>query len=89
LLIWRFFRIQPFSRRHLGLLAVGMAVLAACHWIPATGHMLVDIAVRTIAYLLLFGAAVWKLRISEDIHEVAGTLLARLRRVRGGGSAEN
>lgn len=89
LLIWRFFRIQPFSRRHLALLAVGLAALAACHWIPATGHMFLDIAVRSAAYIFVFGAAVWRLRISEDLHEVVGTLLARLRRIRGGGPAGN
>ena len=66
---------------------MGLAVLAACHWIPSTGHMFLDIAVRTSAYLIVFGAAVWRLRISEDLHEVVDTLLARLRRPSGGGPA--
>ncbi|MCW5921384.1 MAG: polysaccharide biosynthesis C-terminal domain-containing protein [Saprospiraceae bacterium] len=68
-LIWLKFRLFPYTRQ--AVLAAGMALGAfgLAQLIPHTGFPLLDIALRSGAYVLLLGALVLRLRVSPDLNE--------------------
>jgi O-antigen/teichoic acid export membrane protein len=77
-LIWKLFRLQPFSISHLKALAIGGACLLISGLIPDTGSMVLNITLQTAAFLPAFILLVVRMRISADINEVVETLWRRI-----------
>lgn len=71
-MVWRMFRLQPFSIRTLQAVGLALAVFAAIWWLPRTGWPLLDIALRSGFYILLFGGLVLRLRVSPDFNKMLG-----------------
>jgi O-antigen/teichoic acid export membrane protein len=78
LMIWRLFRLQPFTRRHLAALAAGAACLAAVGLLPDTGNLYANVALRTLVFSLLFGWLIVRFRVSDDINGLFLSLRERL-----------
>jgi O-antigen/teichoic acid export membrane protein len=79
-LIWKLFRLQPFSLAHLKALAIGGICLLMAGLIPDTGSMVLNITLQTAAFLPVFMLLVVRMRISADINEVMETLWRRISR---------
>jgi len=80
ILVWRKFHIQPFTRNTLVVAGLSVAALAAVWFLPATGINLLDIALRSGAYALIFAVLVLYFRVSTDINQLWGDFLNRLSR---------
>lgn len=76
-LVWLKFRLLPFSKNTL--LATGLALgsFLAAQLIPRTGYDLFDIALRSGSYVLIFGLAVLRFRVSPDINATVNVLKAK------------
>jgi O-antigen/teichoic acid export membrane protein len=79
-LIWKLFRLQPFSLSHVKALGIGGACLLLAGMIPDTGTMALNIGLQSLSFLPLFVLLVLRLRISEDINELANAFRKRIGR---------
>ena len=86
-LIWRYFRIQPFSGAQLRILALGGVLLFLGFQLPALGdglwERIATLAYRSVLVAGAFGAGVLWLGVSEDINSVVGNGLAFVRKLLG------
>ncbi|GIV40529.1 MAG: hypothetical protein KatS3mg033_2329 [Thermonema sp.] len=83
--LWVKVRIHPFSKQTLWATLVLLVLwrgLAFLPLLPVQGLLpaLVNILLRSGLLLLLLAAAIWKLRLSEELVHIGGQLLKRLRR---------
>lgn len=69
-LVWFKFRLQPFSKQTLYTLLSGLLAYAVVFFIPRTGYDLLDIAIRSGLYVLIFGSLAFYLRLSPDLNEM-------------------
>lgn len=67
-LVWRMFRLQPFSICTAKAVILAVTAFAVIWWLPRTGSGLLDIMLRSGAYMLLFGALALRLRLSPDLN---------------------
>ncbi len=67
-LVWLKFRLFPFSRKTLTALGLALAVFGLVQFIPRTGLDLLDIAVRSGLYVLVFGLLILYFRVSPDLN---------------------
>jgi len=77
--LYRKFNMQPFDRRTLYALVLAVACYAAVHPIFVNYHGFVWIVLRSVTYVVLYGAGVLLLRLSEDVIPVWNTVKKRLR----------
>ncbi|MGI9158499.1 MAG: lipopolysaccharide biosynthesis protein [Saprospiraceae bacterium] len=76
-LVWNKFRLQPFSAKiAAALLSAGGAYLLIDQ-IPRLATPLLDILLHSGLYVLVFGALVCRLRISDDLHEMSGNWISK------------
>jgi O-antigen/teichoic acid export membrane protein len=78
-LIWKYFRIQPFSLGQLLILALGAVVLLLGFQLPALGESLFE-RLLTVAYRSalvggVFVAGILWLNVSEDLNSVARSVM--------------
>jgi O-antigen/teichoic acid export membrane protein len=78
LLIWRFFRMQPFSIGHWKALLAGVTCLILGWLIPSTGWPIADCVIKTFVFCLIFIVWVVKARVSEDFSHIIFIGWARL-----------
>lgn len=78
-LVWTKFRMQPFTRSMIlaGMLAI--VAMAAVWFLPDTGYTLLNIALRSGLFALLFTLLVIRFRVSEDIVGLWGDLRKKMR----------
>jgi len=77
--LYRKFQMQPFDKRTLYALGLAVACYAAVHPIFVNYHGFVWIVIRSATYVVLYGAGVLLLRLSEDVLPVWNTVKKRLR----------
>jgi O-antigen/teichoic acid export membrane protein len=65
-ILWKF-KIQPFSLNTIKVLLIGLFVLAVNYLLPFLGNIILDIIIRSIVILLIFGTSVLIFKTSEDI----------------------
>ena len=82
-LVWKKFRIQPFTPQTIRVLGVFLAGLAAVWWLPSSGLHLVDIVIRSGLYTVLFLGLVVLTGISPDINQLWADAKARIKHLRG------
>lgn len=78
-LLWRKFRISPFTSAHVTLLVVSSVVLVLFLMIPFPFNPLINIAVRSILTTILFVGVIFKLNISPDINQLIKTTFEKIR----------
>ena len=76
--IYHKYRLLPFTRKNLWLLAVAAGVLFLALRVGPAGSVWLDIPLRSLAITLLYGGMVFALRISEDANQL---FLAVARRI--------
>jgi len=77
-LVWTKFRMQPFTRSMALAGALAVASMAAVWFLPSTGYVLLNIALRSGLFAFLFALLVLRFRVSEDIMELWGDLLKKI-----------
>ena len=77
LMIWRLFRLQPFTWRHLAALGAGLASLGLVGLTPDTGHPFLNVALRTALFAVLFGWLILRFKVSDDISGLMRSLRER------------
>jgi O-antigen/teichoic acid export membrane protein len=79
-LVYRLVGIQPFTKKTISALLLGVCVGVLALSMPSTGNCLVDIILRSSGTVLVFGALVLYGRISEDVNEVWEKFRGRIRK---------
>lgn len=80
LLIWRLFKMQPFSLKNLYVLLIGLFCFFVSWIIPFVLNIYVDAIVKAIVFSALYGVCVIRLHISEDINEFFEISIVRLKK---------
>lgn len=76
--LWKRYKMQPFSINTLYTLLLTAVVYLLCHFLFKQQTGLLWLFVRSIVFLLLFGAGVLALKLSPDIIPVIQTLRKKL-----------
>ncbi len=79
-LVWLKFRLLPFSGKTMLALAMALVVYVVVQFIPHTGMALIDIALRSGLYMLIFGLLILRFRVSPDLNAGLNVLKARYNR---------
>ncbi|MFT7611299.1 MAG: O-antigen/teichoic acid export membrane protein [Parvicellaceae bacterium] len=73
------YKMQPISWRNIYVFCVAGATLFLVSLIPTFDTLVVDICFRTVAVLVIFVPAIMIPKISQDINEMAGSFLIRMK----------
>lgn len=76
--LYRKFNMQPFDRRTIFTLLLALAVYFICHWLFGRYQGFGWLVLRSATFLLLYGAGVLLLRLSEDIAPLWETVKKRM-----------
>jgi O-antigen/teichoic acid export membrane protein len=63
------FGMQPLSALLLPVMAFGIAAWLICSWLPAMESSVITLIYKGGLFCLLYGIAIWKFHISEDINQ--------------------
>lgn len=78
--IWRFFRIQPFTRATLYAILIAAVCILGVSLIPMVVNIYVDVIIRSGIYAGLFAGAILLFQVSPDMSALYQTGLQRLKR---------
>lgn len=76
-LVWLKFGLLPFSKNTVQAIGLALGSFLAVQLIPRTGYDLFDIALRSGLYVLVFGLAVLRFRVSPDMNAAMNVLKAK------------
>jgi O-antigen/teichoic acid export membrane protein len=76
--LYRKFKFQPFSYRHILLYIIAFLAYWISTYLPALPNYITDIVVRSILILILFTLPVYFLKISPDINDSADKIISML-----------
>lgn len=68
--IWRFFGLQPFSKKTILVILFGALSISAAFLMPYLGNYFLDAAIRTILFVAIFLPLILRYKISTDINEI-------------------
>jgi O-antigen/teichoic acid export membrane protein len=77
--LWKFFKLQPFTAHNLKAVLLALACFALVYLIPDTGHIYLNVFIRSAVFLLLYGFAILKFKASDDITGLVETAKAKFR----------
>jgi O-antigen/teichoic acid export membrane protein len=80
--IWGIWGMQPFTWAMLRALAIAGAIYIAVVLLPWPANPWWAMVLRSAFITLVYGALVWRLRLSIDINDAVAAIIARLRRGR-------
>lgn len=78
-LVWRKFHIQPFTRNTVMVAGLSAMAITGVWFLPSTGINLLDIALRSGSYALVFALLVLNFRVSPDVNQLWGDLLVKIK----------
>ncbi|MES1219192.1 MAG: polysaccharide biosynthesis C-terminal domain-containing protein, partial [Bacteroidota bacterium] len=81
LLIWKFFKMQPFNKNNFYILIIAVICFFVAWIIPFAGNIYIDAIIRTIVFCLLYAYIVVRLHISDDINDFFEIAIKRIRRI--------
>lgn len=76
--LWYKFKMQPFSKETIYTLLIAFATGAFCFWSLESIHGFTGLFLRSILFMLLYGAAVIYFKLSPDVLPVWETVKKRL-----------
>lgn len=79
IMIWKIFKLQPFTPENGKALLMGAIAFLLIYFIPDTGNIYINVIIRSILFVLVFGWMILRFRISEDIGGVFATIRKRLK----------
>lgn len=75
------FNLQPYVVKDLIAIVIAVFYAILCHYIPGSEYILVDIAIRSFIFLLLFVPTLYALKISPEINEILRNYLNALKAI--------
>ena len=83
LLIWRLFKMQPFTFANLKAIIIAGLCFSVCWYLPTLPGIFLDTAVRSGLYIALFSFLIIRFNISEDVnsfyHNISQALTRRIK----------
>ena len=79
-MIWKIFKLQPFTTDNGKAILIGLLVFLLVYAIPDTGNIFLNVAIRSILFILVFGWLILKFKISEDIAGLFDLVKSRLKK---------
>ncbi|RLD71362.1 MAG: polysaccharide biosynthesis protein [Bacteroidetes bacterium] len=76
--LYRKFRFQPFSYRHILLYTIAFAAYWISTFLPSFSNYIIDIIIRSSLIMILFTVPVYFFKISEDINEHVDKIIRAL-----------
>ncbi|MBS1663156.1 MAG: lipopolysaccharide biosynthesis protein [Bacteroidetes bacterium] len=76
--LYRKYGMQPFDRRTVLTLLLALGVYFVCHWLYASYQGFGWLVLRSATFIVLYGAGVLLLRLSEDVAPVWATVKKRV-----------
>jgi hypothetical protein len=67
---WYFFKMQPFSIGALKAVGVALAAFAVAWLLPMPANPWLAVFLKSGTFAVLFGAAVWRLRLSPELNKM-------------------
>jgi O-antigen/teichoic acid export membrane protein len=77
LLIWKLFKMQPFTKNNLYVFIIGCICFAVARLVPSLSNIYADFFVKTLVFGASFCFLIIKLNISEDISSSFNSLVRR------------
>ena len=74
--LWKKFRLQPYTMRHLYMLLFTALIYWIVRIIPQSSNLYIDIAIRSMAFLILFIPLTYYIRIAPDLTNLVVDKLA-------------
>ncbi len=78
-LIWKLFKMQPFSMANLTAIFFAVGCFLVCRQIPQLKNIYADVLIRTILFSGGYVALVLRFRLSPDVNDIVQAFLKRLR----------
>ncbi len=78
--LYRKFKIQPLSKKHIGILIAGAAAYFASALMPHMSNYMIDIAVRSILISVVFFAIVSLFKSSDEINTIMIKVYRRIKK---------
>lgn len=79
-LVWLKFRLFPFTKDTLKAIGLALASYGVASLIPVSGYPLVDLALRSGFYVLIFAVLTLRFQVSDDLNGLERMLKERLKR---------
>ena len=73
------FKIQPFSLNTLKVLGVFLLTLLVSYIITPINNFVLDLILRSLMVMVLFGGLMLLFKISDDIQHIANTIYLRIK----------
>lgn len=80
LTVWRFYRLQPFAWKDLGVAAFSAALIGVSMLIPAMGNFITDAVIRTLVITALFCGGIYRWGVAPELNAMADNFFGRFRR---------
>jgi len=78
-LIWKFFKMQPFDINNVKVLAISIVSFFLIKLIPAIPNLYIDALLRFVLFTVLYCYSLVKMKISKDINEFFKIVLTRVK----------
>jgi O-antigen/teichoic acid export membrane protein len=79
LFIWARLKMQPYSRATLAMIILGLIAGAIVYFVPINlNNLMIQIAVKSTLFALLYFMPVYFLKISPDINQMTNNILAKI-----------
>ncbi len=75
--IWKIFRLQPFSLNNAKVIIIGFVCFVLIYLIPSVGNLYLDILIRSVLFIGLYGFAIIHFKASEDINGLVKIIRAK------------
>jgi hypothetical protein len=79
-MIWKIFKLQPFTIENGKAILIGFLVLLLVYMLPDTGNIMLNVAIRSLSFILIFGWLILKFNISADIAGLFEMIKSRVKR---------
>ena len=79
-MIWKIFKLQPFTAENAKAILIGVLVFLLIYMIPDTGNIFLNVLIRSSSFIVIFGWLILKFRISEDIAGLFELVKSRFKR---------
>ncbi|NNC82890.1 MAG: polysaccharide biosynthesis protein [Flavobacteriales bacterium] len=70
LFVWKRLSFQPFHRRHVLVIALGLVLLLIGHFLPRVENIWIDMVYRSTIVTILAGLMILKFNISKELRQV-------------------
>ncbi len=67
ILIYKKFGMQPFSKRNIWTILIGLITFSAVFFIPFTENIFINVIIRSLLFVFIYGFLILKFKISPDI----------------------